>query len=179
MTSEPIPSPSSITENAHNILLIVDAESIRSRYPAPSLEAEKPTIISDGFVFFTAGNEANKIVINDSKVTLPVDIGRIVHFRGRTVSLIAEHSVVVYGMKVDTNTVLSDPALQVHPDLTVPAPNPDKPTEPGTQKAHDHFWTCTPKAPGTAKLKLEFMLVNQQCEAVGYFSWTTEVEVTN
>jgi hypothetical protein len=179
MTSEPIPSPSSVTENAHNILLIVDAESIRSRYPAPSLDASSPTSISDGFIFFATDDSSQKKAKNDSNITLPIDIGRIVHLRGRTVSLIAEYSVVVYDMTIDTSNVLSGLHLEVHPNLTIPAPNPSAPTEPVSQKAHDHFWACTTKASGMTRLEMNFMLVNQQCEAVGYFRWVANIEVTN
>jgi hypothetical protein len=42
MTSEPITSPSTSIAPANNVLLIVDAESLLSRYPQPSLEPQKP-----------------------------------------------------------------------------------------------------------------------------------------
>ncbi|MBV4475053.1 AidA/PixA family protein [Pseudomonas botevensis] len=177
MTSEPIPPPSPDDTNAHNVLLVVDAESLLSRYPEPSLDAENPTSISDGFILFVVGDIPKEIVTNDSKIRLPGTMGRDIHFRGRTVSLIAEHSVVIYGMTVDTDTVLSAPHLEVHPDLTIPAPQPDAPSEPGNQKAHDHYWASTPKAPGKVEFELCLMLVNQRCEAAGYFKWVVEVEV--
>jgi hypothetical protein len=170
MTSEPIP-------NAHNILLIIDAESLLSRFPDPSKDAATPTTIADGFIFFAAGNNSKEIVINDSKVSLPIEIGRPIHFRGRSVSLISEHSAVIYRMTVDDSSVLSDPELKVHTGLTVPAPNPQSPTEPGSHQADDHFWDCTPKTTGAIGCELSFMLVNQQCEAAGYFQWATKIEI--
>ena len=179
MTSEPIPSPSTAVNNAHNVLLIIDAESVLARYPTPSTDASKPTLMTDGLVFFVTGNSSKEIAINDSNITLPVDIGRGIHFRGRSVSLIAEHSVVLYGMTVANNTILTAPTLEVHPGLTVPAPDPANPTKPGSHKADDHYWSCTPKAPGIAECGLSFMLVNQQCEAVGYFHWQVRFEVTS
>jgi len=179
MTSEPIPSPSSGVTSAHNVLLIVDAESVLARYPNPSLDAAAPTSITDGLIFFAIGNDSKNIVINDSKVTIPVEIDRDLHFRGRSVSLIAEHSVVVYRMTVADSDVLSEPDLQINTDLTVPAPNPDDPTTPGSRKADDHYWTCTPKKPGDVQCELSFMLVNQQCEVVGYFHWTSGLKITN
>ncbi|MFJ4247850.1 Inclusion body protein [Pseudomonas helmanticensis] len=178
MTSEPIPSPSTGVTSAHNVLLIVDAESILARYPNPSLNAATPTSITDGLIFFAIGNSSKEIVINDSKITVPVQIGQDLHFRGRSVSLIAEHSVVVYRMTAADNSVLSEPSLQVHINLTVPAPNPDDPTAPGNRKADDHFWTCTPKKSGDVQCELSFMLVNQQCEAVGYFHWVADLKIT-
>lgn len=177
MTSEPIPSPSSTITDAHNVLLIVDAESVLARYPDPSLDAAAPTSITDGFIFFAIGNRSKEIAINDSIITIPVEIGRDLHVRGRSVSLIAEHSVVVYRMTVADSGVLAEPTLQIHTDLTVPAPNPDDPTTPGSRKADDHFWTCTPKKPGEVQCELSFMLVNQQCEVVGYFHWKVDVEL--
>lgn len=178
MTSEPIPSPSSAITDAHNVLLIVDAESVLKRYPNPSLDAAAPTSITDGFIFFAIGNNPKEIVINDSKPIIHSEIGRDLHLRGRSVSLIAEHSVVVYRMKVADSGVLSEPDLQIHTDLTVPAPNPDDPTTPGSRQADDHFWTCTPKKPGDVQCELSFMLVNQQCEVVGYFHWTLGLKIT-
>lgn len=177
MTSEPIPSPSSAITDAHNVLLIVDAESVLKRYPDPSLDAAAPTSITDGFIFFATGNNSKEIVINDSKPIIHSEIGRDLHVRGRSVSLIAEHSVVVYRMTVADSGVLSEPDLQIHTDLTVPAPNPDDPTTPGSRQADDHFWTCTPKKPGDVQCELSFMLVNQQCEVVGYFHWTVDIEI--
>lgn len=177
MTSEPIPSPSSSVTEAYNVLLVVDAESVLSRYPQPSQDAAAPTSISDGLIFFTLGNISKEIVINDSKLTLPVEVGRNIHLRGRSISLIAEHSVVIYRLTVTQSGALSDPHLEVHPNLTVPAPNPENPTVPASRKADDHFWVCTAKAAGVTQCELSFMLVNQQCEAVGYFSWQTKVEI--
>ncbi|QHC94445.1 hypothetical protein PspR84_07245 [Pseudomonas sp. R84] len=179
MISEPIPSPSSAVTDAHNVLLIVDAESVLTRYPNPSLDAAAPTSITDGFIFFAIGNNSKEIAINDSTITVPVEIGRDLHVRGRSVSLIAEHSMVVYRMTVADSGVLSEPNLQIHTNLTVPAPNPDDPTTPGSRQADDHFWTCTPKKPGDVQCELSFMLVNQQCEVVGYFHWTLGLKITN
>jgi hypothetical protein len=159
-------------------MLIVDAESVLARYPNPSLDAAAPTSITDGFIFFAIGNNSKEIVTNDSTITIQVEIGRDLHVRGRSVSLIAEHSVVVYRMAVADSGVLCEPNLQIHTDLTVPAPNPDDPTTPGSRKADDHFWTCTPKKPGEVQCELSFMLVNQQCEVVGYFHWKLGLKIT-
>ena len=57
MTSEPIKSPSSSVATANNVLLIVDAESLLSRYPQPSLKPQLPTVIEDGFIFAIGGHE--------------------------------------------------------------------------------------------------------------------------
>lgn len=179
MTSEPIPSPSNADNNAHNVLLIFDAESVLTSNPHPSKDAAKPTRITDGLVFFITGNNSKKNVTSDSKVTLPVEMGRDLHFRGRSVSLIAEHSVVIYSMTVGNSSVLTDPLLEVHPGVTVPAPAPSHPITPGSHKADDHYWACTTKTSGTAECVLNFMLVNQQCETAGYFQWQVAMELTS
>ncbi|RON90154.1 AidA/PixA family protein [Pseudomonas fluorescens] len=179
MTSEPITSPSSTVDSAQNMLLIVDAESLLAHYPTPSQDPAKPTDIADGFIFFATGNNSNKIVTNDSTTKIMVVTGREIHFRVRSVSLIAEHSVVAYRLTVDNSSILSAPQLQVHTGLTVPAPNPETPSVPGSHKADDHFWTCTPKTPGTAQCEMGFMLVNQQCEVAGFFHWKVKAQVTS
>lgn len=178
MTSEPIKSPSSSVATANNVLLVVDAESLLSKYPTPSLDAENPTPIADGFVFAAIGTAANRTGKNDSKLSLTANNGKTFHIRSRTVSLIAEHSVVLYNMAVADTQVLSPPKLLVKGDLTVPAPDPENPTIPGSHLADDHYWECSQLTPGVAACKLSFMLVDQRCEVVGYFSWEVEVDLS-
>lgn len=177
MTSEPIKSPSSSIAAANNVLLIVDAESLLSRYPEPSLEADNPTSISDGFIFAINGSAKPQSTINDSSITLTTDKAATFHIRGRTISLLAEHSVVFYDMSVGDAGVLSAPELVVRDNLTVPAPDPENPTEPGTHQADDHFWACTRLAAGVEACELSFMLIDKNCEALGYFSWAVEVKL--
>jgi hypothetical protein len=103
--------------------------------------------------------------------------GKDFHIRGRTVSLLAEHSVVFYEMSVGNAGVLSPPELVVHANLTVPAPNPESPNQPGSHTADDHYWHCTQLAAGVAACELQFMLINKNCEALGYFSWSVNVKL--
>jgi hypothetical protein len=174
MTSEPIKSPSSSVTTANNILLIVDAESLLSHYTQPSLKPQLPTVIEDGFIFAIGGL---KNTINDSNMTLNADNGTTFHIRGRTVSLLAEHSVVFYEISVGDAGVLSSPKLVVHGNLTVPAPDPENPTEPGSHQADDHYWECTRLSSGVEACELNFMLINTSCEALGYFSWAVDAQL--
>ena len=117
-----------------------------------------------------------KSTTNDSNMTLTADNGATFHIRGRTVSLLAEHSVVFYEMSVGDAGVLSAPKLVVHGNLTVPAPAPANPTEPGNHVADDHYWECTRLSSGVEACELNFMLINKSCEALGYFSWAVEMK---
>jgi len=175
MTSEPIKSPVSSLAPANNVLLIVDAESLLSRYPQPSLESQNPTVIEDGFIFAISGTQTTKDAISDSNLNLFAINGKNFHLRGRTVSLLAEHSVVFYEMSVGDANVLSAPELVVHGKLTVPAPDPANPTQPGSHTADDHYWHFTQLASGVEACVLNFMLIDKNCEALGYFSWAVEV----
>ena len=85
--------------------------------------------------------------------------------------------MVFYEMSVGDAGVLSAPELVVRGDLTVPAPNTENPIKPGIHKATDHFWTCTRLAAGVEACELHFMVVDKNCEALGYFSWAVEVKV--
>jgi hypothetical protein len=174
MTSEPITPPSSNAATPHNVLLIVDAESLLSRYPQPSLEPQNPTEIEEGFVL-AIGATINGI--NDSIITLPANTENTFHIRGRTISLLAEHSVVFYDISIGDAGVLSVPELVVHDNLTVPAPDPANPTQPGSQQADDHYWHCTPLATGLEACELSFMLIDKNCEALGYFCWAVDVNL--
>src|SRR5476649_594394 len=178
MTSEPIKSPSSSVATANNVLLVVDAESLLAKYPTPSLEAENPTTISDGFIVVINGVHAAQSIKNDSQLTLTASNGKTFHIRGRTVSLIAEHSVVFYDMAVGDTQALSPPKLVVHAGLTVPAPDATNPTQPGSHQADDHYWECSQLSPGVADCELSFMLVDKSCEVVGYFSWKVEAKLS-
>jgi hypothetical protein len=177
MTSEPITSPSASVVRASSVLLIVDAESLLSRYPQPSLEAQKPTVIEDGFIFVASGTTTIQNVKNDSKITLTAN-DKVFHLRSRTVSLLAEHSVVFHNISVGAPPVLSPPKLVIHSDQTVPAPDPANPTQPGSHQADDHYWECSQLTPGVVACELNFMLINQRCEVLGYFSWKTEVALS-
>ena len=177
MTSEPIASPSTSIAPANNALLIVDAESLLSRYPQPSLDPQNPTEIAQGFIFAISGTETTQSTKNDSLVTFIARNGKNFHIRGRTVSLLAEHSVVFYEMSVGDAEVLSPPELVVHESLTVPAPDPENPTQPGSQTADDHYWHCTQLTAGVEDCVLKFMLINKSCEALGYFSWAVKVKL--
>jgi len=178
MTSESIKSPLSSVATVNNVLLIVDAESLLSRYPQPSLKPQLPTVIEDGFIFAIGGllNAIN--AINDSKITFNADNGTTFRIRARTVSLLAEHSVVFYEMSVGDAGVLSSPELVVHDNLTLPAPDPANPTEPENHKADDYYWQCTRLSSGVERCELNFMLINKSCEALGYFSWAVEITLT-
>lgn len=177
MTSEPMTSPSTTIAPANNVLLIVDAESLLSRYPQPSLEPQNPTEITQGFIFAISGTDATQSTTNDSLLTLTARNGKNFHIRGRTVSLLAEHSVVFYEMSVGNAGVLSPPEWVVHSNLTVPAPDPANPTQPGSHTADDHYWHCTQLSAGVETCVLNFMLINKSCEALGYFSWAVNVKL--
>ena len=151
MTSEPITSPSADAVTANSVLLIVDAESLLSRYPQPSLDPQKPTVIEDGFIFAISATTAAQNIINDSKIILTTNNGKVFHIRGRTVSLLAEHTVVFHNMTVHDTGILSPPKLIVHGDQTVPSPAPSNPTQPGSHSADD-LGMCMAqqyRAPGT------------------------------
>jgi hypothetical protein len=179
MSTDKLVPPSKNAEPANPVLLIVDAETLLSRYPQPSLEPDNPTLIDDGFIFVAGGTQTKNSVKNDRLITLTATNGKTFHIRGRTVGLQAEHSVVFYDIAVGNAGVLSPPQLIVHSGLTLPAPNPENPTQPASQKADDHYWHCTQLAVGAEKCELSFMVVNTSCEAVGYFSWVVEVRLAS
>ena len=178
MTSEPITSLSASVVTVSNVLLIVDAESLLSRYPQPSLESQNPTVIEDGFIFPVTSSTTTQSAENDSKITLTASNEKVFHIRGRTVSLLTEHTVVFHDLTVDDAGVLSPPKLIVHSDQTVPAPDPANPTQPGSHSADDHYWECSQLSAGVTACELNFMLINQRCEVLGYFSWKTEVTLS-
>lgn len=173
MSTEPN-AISSETANAH-VSLIVDAETLLLRYPQASQDPDTPTPIDEHFIFFLGGALLSSATI-DSRV-LPISLGRTTHLRSRTIALRAEHSVVVYGFVVEKGDVLPAPELVVNADQTIPAIDIENLTQPISQQADDHFWRCQPISHGKERSELRFMLVNSQCDAVGYFSWAVDVIV--
>ncbi|EXF91115.1 membrane protein [Pseudomonas fluorescens HK44] len=171
-----IPSPT--TEQATNVLLIVDAESLLTRYPQPSLDPQNPTAIDNGFIFTIGATQRTTPAAKGICLELATNSGKTVHLRGRTVGLHAEHSVVFYDLSVGDAGVLSKPQLEVHRGLTLPALNPGTLTEPLPVKADDHYWHFQQLSIGVEQCKLNFMLVNSSCEVLGYFSWTVGAKLS-
>lgn len=157
-------------EQATNLLLIIDAETLLTHYSQPSLDPQRPTMIEDGFIFSVGASSSGHELI--------IPLSGTLHLRGRTVGLHAEHSVVLYNLTVGDAGVLEPPQLVVHNQLPLPAPNPETPTEPLTGKANDHYWCCRPLSPGVERCELGFMLVDSNCEVLGYFGWEVEVTVS-
>lgn len=163
---------SSETAIAH-VSLIIDAETLLSRYPQASQDPDAPTSIDGDLVFVLGSVRLSPTETN--RIVLPISLGQTTHVRGRTIALRAEHSVVIYGFAVDSGAVLPAPDLVVSADQSVPAIDIENLTQPISQPADDHFWRCRPLSQGKEKGELRFMLVNSRCEAVGYFSCTVEV----
>ncbi|MCU1750572.1 inclusion body family protein [Pseudomonas sp. 6D_7.1_Bac1] len=178
MSTDTSASPSPTTEQATNVLLIVDAETLLTRYPKPSLDPQNPTVIEDGFIFTVGATQGPTPAAKGTCLELAENSAKTFHLRGRTVGLHAEHSVVFYDLSVGDARVLSQPQLVVHNGLTLPAPNPETPTEPVAVKADDHYWHCQQLSTGVEQCELSFMLVNSSCEALGYFSWTVGVKLS-
>ncbi|QIB05683.1 hypothetical protein GZ982_13480 [Pseudomonas fluorescens] len=173
MSTEPS-AISSETGTAH-VSLIVDAETLLSRYPQASQDPNTPTPIDEHFIFLLGG-----ALLSNTKIDsrgLPISLGRITHLRSRTIALRAEHSVVLYEFAVETGEVLPAPELVVNADQTVPAIDVENLTHPIPQQTDDHFWRCRPLSQGKESSELRFMLVNSQCEVAGYFSWAVDVIV--
>jgi len=179
MSTDTSANPSSTTEQATNVLLIIDAETLLTRYPKPSLDPQKPTVIEDGFIFTFGASLGTTPTSKSPCLELPASSTKTFHIRGRTVGLHAEHSVVFYNLTVGDAGVFSKPHLVVHNDQTLPAPNPESPTEPLPVKADDHYWHCQQLSTGVEQCELSFMLVNSSCEVLGYFSWTVGVKLSS
>lgn len=178
MSTDTSAIPSSSTEQATNVLLIVDAETLLTRYPQPSFDPQNPTVIEDGFIFAFGITQGTTPEAKVTCLELAANAAKTFHLRGRTVGLHAEHSVVFYNLTVSDAGVFATPHLVVHNDQTLPAPNPETPTEPIAVKADDHYWHCQQLSTGVEQCELNFMLVNSSCEALGYFSWTVGVKLS-
>ncbi|WP_347904559.1 AidA/PixA family protein [Pseudomonas purpurea] len=178
MSTDTTTLPADTTEQIANLLLIVDAETLLSHYPNPSLDPQQPTSVDDGFILFFGGAHGTSPNAHPNRLALLAGSAKTFHLRTRTVGLRAEHSVVVYAMSVGKAGVLSPPELVVHEGLTLPALDPENLAQPISQNATDHFWRCKQLTAGVEKCTLSFMLVSTDCQALGYFSWTAEVKLS-
>ncbi len=179
MSTDTSATSSSTTEQASNVLLIVDAETLLTRYPQPSLAPQNPTVIEDGFIFTVGATQGTTPEAKGTCLELAENAAKTFHLRGRTVGLHAEHSVVLYDLSVGSAGVFGEPELVVHNDLTLPAPNPETPTDPVAVKAYDHYWHCQQLSTGVEQCELNFMLVNSSCEVLGYFSWSVGMKLSS
>ncbi|MCB2255626.1 inclusion body family protein [Pseudomonas chlororaphis] len=163
------------TAVAH-LLLIVDAESLLARYPQPSPAADTPTAIEPGFIFTLGG--VHQPQAGDEAWNLRASIGQAFHLRGRTIALRAEHSVLIYRITLTSHDVLSPPELQVKPAQNIPTLDLENLDQPIAGTADDHFWRFTHLAPGVETFGISFMLVDTECQVLGYFQREFEVTVT-
>ncbi|WP_432721283.1 AidA/PixA family protein [Jeongeupia wiesaeckerbachi] len=166
-----------ITEQASNVLLIVDAETLLARYPAPNGDPDTPFVIDDGFIFGFGVIPSAEPGGTNGSLALPASAAPVFHLRGRTVGLYAEHSVVIYDLRIGEAGVLAPPQLVAHSQRPLFSPNPQAPTEPLMTQADDHYWRCQPLSAGVEPCELSFMLVDSNCEALGYFKWLVELQV--
>ncbi|MGY4815644.1 AidA/PixA family protein [Pseudomonas chlororaphis subsp. piscium] len=163
---------------AAHLLLIVDAETLLSRYPQPSQDPDDPTAIDQGFMFTLGGAHLPNGSDTDDALNLIASIGQVFHLRGRTIALRAEHSVLIYKIAIGGAEVLSQPELLVKPDQDIPALDLENPDQPICHQADDHFWRVTHLKPGVETCEISFMLVDTQCQVLGYFKREIEVTLT-
>ncbi|MGE7956679.1 AidA/PixA family protein [Pseudomonas sp. NPDC089530] len=161
-----------------HLLLIVDAETLLSRYPQPSQTPDDPTTIDQGFIFALGGAHLPDASSTNGTLRIVASIGQAFQIRGRTIALRAEHSVVIYKIAIGTAGVLSPPELLVKPGQCVPALDPENPSQPVTHQADDHFWRVTHLKPGVETCTISFMLVNTECQVLGYFQREIKVTLT-
>ncbi|MDN7183359.1 inclusion body family protein [Caballeronia sp. SEWSISQ10-4 2] len=158
-----------------DVLVIVDAATLLSRYPGVGLSADTPTSIDGELIYVMAAGHVELLGRNDSHLDLIVPVGDDIHVRGNALALSGEHGVLFYDITLlDTDIVSAFRLDQVH-GLTVPIPRADNLLQPDNQSVDDHFWRTQVLAHGTAACDLYFMVLDRGCTILGYFRWNLQI----
>jgi hypothetical protein len=161
-----------------DVLVIVDAATLLSRYPDASLTADKPTTIDGELIYVMAAGHGELLGRNDSHLDLTVPVGDDIHVRGNALALNGEHSVLFYDLtSIDADAVSAFSLEQTH-GLTVPIPKADNLLQPDNQSVDDHFWRTQVLAHGTAACDLCFMVLDRGCTVLGYFRWNLQISTS-
>ncbi|WP_445215916.1 AidA/PixA family protein [Bradyrhizobium sp. Pa8] len=159
------------------VLLIVDAETLLSRYSNVSLSPDAPVPIDSEHLYVLAARDGGPLGSNDGHLDLVVTPGVHLRIRGNALALRGEHIVVLYGIAQEHADVLSLFELVQRPALTVATPNFEKLLQPGNQRIDDYFWQSRVLADGVAPCDLNFMVLNKACSVLGYFRWRLQINV--
>ncbi|WP_050385988.1 AidA/PixA family protein [Bradyrhizobium pachyrhizi] len=159
------------------VLIIVDAETLLSRYPNISLSPDAPVRIDSEHIYVLATRDGGPLGTNDGHLDLAVTPGVHLRIRGNALALRGEHIVAFYGIAQEHAGVLSPFEFVLRQALTVATPNFENLLQPSNQSIDDHFWQSQVLADGVAPCDLNFMVLNKACSALGYFRWRLQINV--
>ncbi|MDA9398641.1 AidA/PixA family protein [Bradyrhizobium sp. CCBAU 45389] len=173
------PSTKSQRSESHvAVLIIVDAETLLSRYPNVSLSPDAPVRVDSEHLYVLAARDGGPLGSNDGHLDLAVRPGVHLRIRGNALALRGEHIVVFYGIAQEHADVLSPFELVQRRALTVATPNFENLLQPGNQSIDDHFWQSQVLADGVAACDLNFMVLNKACLVLGYFRWRLQINIS-
>lgn len=151
------------------VLIIVDVETLLSRYPDLSLLADAPTVIDNEHLYVISARNDGPLGRNDGHLDLAVSPGTHIHIRGNALALRGEHIVLFHGITLDNADVLSPFELVLHGNVSLPTPNFDNLLQLGSQKSEDHYWRSKVLAPGVVGCEVDFMVLDKACAVLGFF----------
>ena len=178
MPKDRSPAKTERSESHVAVLVIVDAETLLSRYPHASLSSDTPTLVDGAHLYVLAARDIGPLGRNDGHLDLAGRPGVHLRIRGNALALRGEHIVLLHRMAQDNADVLSPFELVLREALTVPTPNADSLLEPGSQGINDHFWRSQVLAHGEAACDLDFIVLDKDCAILGYFRWRLQISIS-
>lgn len=164
-----------------DIMLILDTDLLRRRYPNPSQEAAHPTTIGadEAFIVATPRRIAQRGQGSD-QLELHADGGEI-HWRAIALSGNISHAII-YRIETDDSNLSADAGLVAAPEMMMsrskrPIPVQDEPTRYVESSPQGRpGWRCEIRRAGLLHCGLCFYLVQQHdieghLDTAGYYRW--------
>lgn len=162
-----------------DVLVAFDTETILQKYPNPSKNPNAPTLIDFHHVYMIT-NQDN--VINGQaggELDLKAQVGDLIRWRETSLSLGFEKSVIFYKFIGNVGNELISTPTPRKAEASFAQPNTTNPSVPTCQKIANYYWSSETLSTGRVTYHFNFMVVDRNCNAMGYFSWDPFITIHN
>jgi hypothetical protein len=177
-----------------NVLITIDAESIRRDFPGPGTWEAPVTVgktVKDADRYISMMVRQGNVLENQrgSELNVKLEQKDHIHWRETTLSLNSDYVALLYAYEphgVDKE-IITPPKGIVFPDLGRPLPKPrkdGKEWDPGIQEISDYAWEATAVKKGSQQYKFKFMILKgkinkatKKFDKLGYYVWDPVITV--
>jgi hypothetical protein len=163
----------------HDILVVIDALTILTKYPKPSTDPDNPTSIMEPekIIYFITRKENTSV---ESGLTIMASPSDTLRWRSMTLAGTSGSTLQWYKYAVVIGeNLFASPTMQTY-DLQLPVPNPSDPLHPQKfQTIIDYYWSVDICNSGTTLYNICFSLTNRRGILHGYFQCKLPVKIVD
>jgi nematocidal protein AidA len=159
-----------------DILVVFDAETIVAKYGTNS-DPANPVAVDNSLIYMiVASGEA---VSGNAGGELNIAAQTEDTIRWREATLGPDFSAILYLFVPTSGGGLISNPVPYLATVTEPLPNPQNPTQPGTQTIQDYFWNSVALSPGSVTYHFNFMIVARNGATQGYYWWDPFITISS